>query len=1001
MKKWIFRLLGFIVFLLIGLLAYVEFNKEKIIQKVVLEINKNITAELSYEDADVSLLRSLPNLRISLFDIVVKEEQAPKLLELKEFGIKVNLLQALRNTTPITIEEIILKDGQLSLVSWHNDDNYTITQETKGDQSEIDINLIFNKISLDNLSLSWEDQKSNSFYNLDNLVGTSTLFYSNGDLSLKNNLTADINTYLSDLPIDIKTEHILNINGDFDHVAINNASLYANDLLLNFNVSIDIGEEAINYQSDFSAPEAPIKSLFSIIPDLYKHNYQSLETDGQFDIKGSIDGSTLNEYPDYEVEVEIKDGMLSYSGLTKEIEQIGINIKAHNSNPNNAFDQILLSHIDIKSGSNFIGGDINLTSNSIGISSSSRLNTYIDLSDIREVLSLQEQEMSGILQGEVSLNTSFLAEKNKIVLNDENFKIDFLASDIYSKKGLIEIRMDQLDIKNKDQSVEYNIEDLNYPGIKALFTSGTLEDIVSILNSTQNIKGTNNTSIAQIDLDLLSGDTDTSMTVYQIPKFNIKTDVTIDQINYDNYDISQIQSIGYLSDSNTLIEYEIQSINNNKLKGTAELKNLIQYGLNNDTLRGRVSVLSDKIELDRFVQGSESEGEQASSNIPGNIKIDVDYNIEKISYQGINLSKLLGDMSLDNQVIKLENKANLFGGKIGLIGSFNSQIPTSPKVDFDIIIENISFEETAKQLLFFEKLLPFASFLEGEYSGALKWGSALDAQYFPILNTLSSYGEIATYNGAITSFAPIDSLLNFIGSSKVLSKSWSIDDTEKYFLVEDGKVIVQEITLHKNDIDIRYSGSHSFDQEIDYDVILSIPKSKLDAQNLLNLIQDKSGITKKIASIPGDVKLELFLTLQGKMFKPKVKIKDIAIRKGDVVESIKESAVQEVTDKTQEVISTVEDTLDYYEDKIKDSLNILKNEVNETKDSIEQILKTQIDSSKKELSKESQMILDSLKAGKTDSLKKNIEDIFKDQKDKIDALKGKIKLNPFKKKKEN
>ena len=142
-------------------------------------------------------------------------------------------------------------------------------------------------------------------------------------------------------------------------------------------------------------------------------------------------------------------------------------------------------------------------------------------------------------------------------------------------------------------------------------------------------------------------------------------------------------------------------------------------------------------------------------------------------------------------------------------------------------------------------------------------------------------------------------------------KTWQIENLSRYFLVEDGRVVVKEMSMTRDDIQLSYEGTHGFNQDIDYHVTMSLPSSKFNMQKAVSLLANKGILSDQLATLTEDVRVEIDAYVSGNLLKPRIKLTDIAIAKGSIRESITERITETVEDKKEEVEQTVRDTIDH------------------------------------------------------------------------------------------
>lgn len=1010
MSKWIFRILTFIVIIIVGLIVYVEINRESIVRQLVEEVNKSLTTPINYADSDVSLLRSFPHLQISLYEIQLKDSTSNEspLLDLSEFSVNLNLLDAIRNTKDISIQKLILKDGMVNIVSRKdNSNNYTLLKETESSSTSVEQpNITINKYQLSDINVNYIDEKAGNLYKLHQFNSDGTLKYLDGSVEVRSNLSGDISGGLLSDPLTISGEFGLDVNESFEEFDLNEGSFKINHLPIILSGKVSMIKDIIDYSMSFASPSTDIKQLLSLLPQVYRNDYGKIVSQGSFALKGTVSGNTSQSFPLYHFELNAKDGKFSYPDLPKAIDKISFNLTADNNNENTMYSQLKVTDLILKTGNSQLSGDIN--SNIVkGVHELMMdVKADMDLNDIYQSFKWTDiTDLSGDIKGSLSMNSIFNDRNGEMKLDEQTLVADFALNNFLTKKSAKNntISISNATLAGNKDKVSYTVNDFNYPGISGINLTGDLINPMSVLQIDGKLLGNANVKIKEIDYPAMMASSDSSVaeSVYKIPDLSIDAVVEIDKVIYPPYSIQGIQSSGRISEKISELTYIIEALNEQRVEGTAQLTNLIQYGLNNDTLRGNVNITSQELILDKFISDEPVDTSLASEPIiPANLDLNIVYNVEKISYNKIDITKAIGDLSISNQKINIKNQARLFDGAIIFTGTFDDTNPNKRNINLGVEIKQISFAKTASQVKLFNSILPIAPYFQGEYNGTFNWKSDLTADYYPVLNTVTAFGEIETKNGGLTNFLPVDTILQFF-NGKISKSEWKLSDVKRYFLIEDGRVIVKQIDLKKDDINVSFSGSHSFDQSVDYDMVISIPQGKLNIDKVYSFVANKLKLSDELRNLTNNVNVDLVLKVGGKFTKPKFDITDVRIRKGDVVESIKETAKENIQQAKDKVESTVKDTIAYYKNTIKDSLDVLKNKAEGKIDTVKGQVSDAVKTSKNEVDSTFNTMLDSLKAGNIDSVGNKIDDLFKGQQEKINILKDKLKTNILKKKDKN
>ena len=133
MKRKIFKVIGVLLVLFVGLLIAIPFFLQGKIEKLIKnKVNNNIEATLDFANADLSLLASFPNAKVTIEDLVLVNK-APfagdTLFAAKTIALNMSIKELFKDASePIGIKSLAV-DGAvlLGIYPWRNQ-NWTQKQ---------------------------------------------------------------------------------------------------------------------------------------------------------------------------------------------------------------------------------------------------------------------------------------------------------------------------------------------------------------------------------------------------------------------------------------------------------------------------------------------------------------------------------------------------------------------------------------------------------------------------------------------------------------------------------------------------------------------------------------------------------------------------------------------------------------------------------------------------------------------------------------------------------
>jgi len=362
-----------------------------------------------------------------------------------------------------------------------------------------------------------------------------------------------------------------------------------------------------------------------------------------------------------------------------------------------------------------------------------------------------------------------------------------------------------------------------------------------------------------------------------------------------------------------------------KMKGTID--NYLGYALRNELLKGKFTFNSSNLDLDQLmgptteIPATETTAATTETTepllIPRNIDFDLMTNIANLKYDGMDIKNVSGAVRIKEEVAYLDNLTmNTLGGTVGLKGNYNSTNPNQLKLDFAYDLQNIDIQQLANNFISIEKLAPIAKYAKGSFSSKFDMTTLLQPSLEPVYSSLTGAGNLFTKSVTISGFKPLEKISESLKMSNLATQT--INDLKTFFKFKDGKLSLTPFDVKLGKIATNISGSSSFEQDIDYVLLMNMPKDQIPGSMLkaaeegiakLNALAPKLSLGGLPDFIP--VKLKVI----GKITNPKVttdfkeaimrasgNIKDDLINKGkDLVKQAKDSVKTVVTEKVKEV----------------------------------------------------------------------------------------------------
>ncbi len=303
---------------------------------------------------------------------------------------------------------------------------------------------------------------------------------------------------------------------------------------------------------------------------------------------------------------------------------------------------------------------------------------------------------------------------------------------------------------------------------------------------------------------------------------------------------------------------------------TGVLDNFYGYLFRNQNLQGNFNMTSNQIAVSDFMTTAEpakteTKAKTEAMKIPAFLDCSLTAKANTVLYDNLTLKDCSGKLIVKDQAVTLENvKTNVFGGQIGLSGMVSTKEKT-PKFNMNLGLNKVDISQTFTQLDMLKKIAPIAGVINGKLNSTIKLSGNLNAnEMTPDLKSIS--GDLLGQLLSTTVNPSNSNLLNALGSNiKFIDvNKLNLNDLKAALSFKDGKVMVKPFDIKYQDIKATISGTHSFDQLMDYNLKLDVPAKYLGTEANALIAKLSPSQVANLDNIP------INANLTGSFSKPKI-----------------------------------------------------------------------------------------------------------------------------------
>jgi hypothetical protein len=290
------------------------------------------------------------------------------------------------------------------------------------------------------------------------------------------------------------------------------------------------------------------------------------------------------------------------------------------------------------------------------------------------------------------------------------------------------------------------------------------------------------------------------------------------------------------------------------LRASGSLQNLIQYVLKDQKISGQLKLNSNYFDVNPWI--SDESDSLIAVELPGNIDFVMNSDFKEVRYDKLILQNVKGLITLKNKTLNLDKlNMNLLGGNITASGSYNTNIPENPKIEFDLDVNQLGFSKAYQNFVTVQKFAPMTQFIKGDFNAQLSLKTDINKYLTPKWNTLTSVGGIQIDKANIYDFQPLNKLADILKID--ILRNPALNNVKSQFEIKQGRMLLKPFDVKIDDMNVNITGSNGIDKSISYSLRVDVPTSRLKGTStgIISQLFSDSDDMAKIEKIPIDVSI--------------------------------------------------------------------------------------------------------------------------------------------------
>ncbi|ELR69761.1 hypothetical protein C900_04608 [Fulvivirga imtechensis AK7] len=271
-------------------------------------------------------------------------------------------------------------------------------------------------------------------------------------------------------------------------------------------------------------------------------------------------------------------------------------------------------------------------------------------------------------------------------------------------------------------------------------------------------------------------------------------------------------------------------------------KNIIAYLLfENEPVGIESDLKSNFIDLDELLAANSEENNdntKYSFKISPRLVLKFDCDVKRLKFRRFTPSNIKGDLKVKNQVALSDNiTLNAMGGSIALGGLVDASKNDLVRVNTSFNLRNINIDSIFYVFENFNQTFLEGRHLKGKIYASVDAEMTFNDNLHLYANTLTSSISTTIKGGQLNNFEPMQQLARYLDEDKLDRLQFS--ELKNDIHIKNRTIYLPEMEVSSNVTDIRISGTHTFDQRIDYKVVAPLrSRRKIDKDEAFGAIQE-------------------------------------------------------------------------------------------------------------------------------------------------------------------
>jgi hypothetical protein len=619
LKKFLKIVAIIILLLVIAAISVPYLFKDKIIAKVKTVLNEELVAKVDFSDVDISLFRHFPRVAVGLDDLQIVgtgQFAGDTLAAVKQIDVAVNLMSVIRGDK-MEIYNITLSQPRIhAIVDKNGQANWNITKPdtaaVSADTSKSTFALSLQQYKIEDAWIRYEDRQGNMDLVVDGLTHQGKGDFTQDKFLLATNTVANAITFRYGLiPYLSQVRTTLDAGIEVDNTTSTYTLKDGKASLNNLQLALQglfkfVNDTTYGMDISFKAPSTNFKDLLSLVPAVYKTDFDKIKTSGNANFDGYVKGNyNAVQMPAFGINLGVKDGFFQYPDLPKPVKNIQIALKV--SNPDGVPDHTIVDmptgHLEMDNAPVDLRLLVKTPVSDMYVDAAAK--GKLDLSKIKDFVKLEAgTNLSGILDADIN------AKGNMSAIEKQQYDKFYaagtlqLSNMLYKSKDYPDgVQLNNLFLQFNPKNV--TVKDLNGRYLGTNFeANGEVNNLLAYALKNDPLQGNLRFKADDINLDKWMGNSTSSTATTAAPdtaaaqpfavpaNLDLGLQANVGKITYAKADLTNVTGNLAVKDETVAIQH----LKANALQGTMEING--SYSTKNSKTNPDINLAYNVQELD-------------------------------------------------------------------------------------------------------------------------------------------------------------------------------------------------------------------------------------------------------------------------------------------------------------------------------------------------------------------------------------------------------------------